>query len=69
MMINIISKEDNSYRVRIGGITHFTCFGGKEEETSDLQTSTLCVPIAWCKVDYNIDKFIHAPTLTNNEVM
>ena len=25
MMINIISKEDNSYRVRIGGITHFTC--------------------------------------------
>ena len=77
VIIKIISKEDIIYRMTIGDIPHCTC-----PELTKMSFQALRKIGKWvyckylyyvfrflCKVDYESDKFIHAPTYTYNEVM
>jgi hypothetical protein len=77
VLINIVSKEDITYRVTIGDMPHCTCFElkkmssqslGYKEKCSVLQNLYYVLRIL-CKMNYDSDKFIHAPTYSYNEVM
>jgi hypothetical protein len=72
VLIYIVSSEDIAYSVAIGKILLCTCpnfikisywlLGRKGKHLSYVFKFL-------CKVDYNSDKFIHAPTYSYNEVM
>ena len=77
VIINIVSKEDITYRVIIGDIPHCKC-----PDFTKMFSHALGKKGKWvyykhlyyvfrflCKVDYESDKFIHAPTYTYNEVI
>jgi hypothetical protein len=77
VIINIVSKHDITYHVTIGDISHCTC-----PDFTNMSSHALGKKRKWvyckhlhyvfgflCKVDYESDKFIHAPTYTYNEVM
>ena len=76
VIINIVSKQDTTYHVTIGDIPHCTC-----PDFTKMSSQTLGKKGKWmyckhlyyvfrflCKVDYESDKFILAPTYTYNEV-
>jgi hypothetical protein len=77
VLINIVSKEDISYRVTIGDIPHCTCPDFTKMSSQSLGKKgkwVYCKHLYYvfrflCKVDYDSDKFIHAPTYSYNEVM
>lgn len=77
VIINIVSKEDITYCVIIGDILHCTCMDfikmsshalGKKGKWVYYKHSCYVFRFM-CKMDYESDKFIHAPTYTHNEVM
>ena len=77
VIINIVSKEDITYRMTIGDIPHCTCPDFTKMFSQALEKKgkwMYCKHLYYvfrflCKVDYESDKFIHAPTYTYNEVM
>ena len=77
VIINIASKEDLTYRITIGDIPHCTCPDFTKMSSQALGKKgkwVYCKHLYYvfrflCKVDYESDKFIHAPTYTYNEVM
>jgi hypothetical protein len=77
MLINIVSKEDITYRVTIGDMPHCTCFDFKKMSSQSLGNKekwVYCKHLYYvfrflCKLNYDSDKFIHAPTYSYNEVM
>lgn len=77
VIINIISKEDTSYHVTIGDIPQYTCPDFTKMSSGVLGEKMLQVSYKHfyyvfkflCKLDYENNKFIHAPTHTYNEVM
>ena len=76
VVINIMSKEDNTYYVTIGDITQYMCLGFtkmssralQKKEVGVLQAHILCGQIS-LQVDFENVKFIHAPMYTYNKVM
>lgn len=72
VITNIVLKEDNAYRVKIGDIPLCTypdfmklsshALGNKGEQL-------YCVFKFVCKVNYDNNKFIHAPTYIYNKNM
>ena len=77
VIINIVSKEDNAHHVTIGDIPQCTCLN-----FTKMSCLTCIMKRKWMynkhlyyvfkflfKVDYDNDKFIHAPTYTYNKVM
>jgi hypothetical protein len=71
VIINIISKEDNSYHVTIGNMSQCTCLNftktssgvfGKEREMYYKRVHHVFQFLY--NVDYDNDKFIQAPTYT-----
>lgn len=77
MIINIISKEDNSCCAAIGDIPQCTC-----TDFIKLSSMALGKKGKWghykymyyefkfiCKVNYDNDKYIHTPTYIYNKVM
>jgi len=77
VLINIISKEDNTYCVTIGDIPHCTCFDFNKMSSQYLGNKekwVYCKHLYYvfrflCKVNYDSDKFIYTPTYSYNEVM
>jgi hypothetical protein len=77
VIINIVSNHDIIYHVTIGDILHCTCPDFMKMSSHALRKKGKWVYSKHlyyvfrflCKVDYEIDKFIHAPTYTFNEVM
>jgi hypothetical protein len=77
VIINIVSKHDITYHVTIGDIPHCTCPDFTKMSSHALGKKgkwVYCKHLYYvfrflCKVDYESDKFIHAPTYTYNEVM
>jgi hypothetical protein len=77
VLINIVSKEDITYRVTIGDMPHCTCFDFKKMSSQSLGNKekwVYCKHLYYvfrflCKLNYDSDKFIHAPTYSYNEVM
>ena len=77
VLINIVSKEDIAYYVTIGDVPHCTCPDSTKMSSQSLEgkkdgctTSILILVFRFlCKVDYDSEKFIHAPTFTNNKAM
>ena len=77
VLINIVSKEDITYRVTIGDMPHCTCPDFIKMSSQSLGKKNkwvYCKHVYYvfrilCKVDYNSDKFIHASTYSYNEVM
>ena len=77
VIINIVSKQDITYHVTIGDIPHCTCPDFTKMSSHALGKKgkwVYCKHLYYvfrflCKVDYESDKFIHAPTYTYNEVM
>ena len=77
VIINIVSKEDITYRITIGDIPHCTCPDFIKMSSQALGKKgkwVYCKHLYYvfrflCKVDYESDKFIHAPTYMQNEVM
>ena len=77
VIINIISKDDITYRITIGDIPH--CTGPNFTKMSSQALGkkgrwVYCKHLYYvfrflCKVNYESDKFIHASTYTYNEVM
>jgi hypothetical protein len=77
VLINIVSKEDITYRVTIGDMPHCTCFDFTKMSSQSLGNKekwVYCKHLYYVfeflyKVNYDSDKFIHAPTYSYNEVM
>jgi hypothetical protein len=77
VLINIVSKEDITYRVTIGDMPHCTCFDFNKMSSQSLGNKekwVYCKHLYYvfrflCKMNYDSDKFIHAPTYSYNEVM
>ena len=77
MIIDIVSKEDITYRITIGDIPHCMCPDFTKMSSQALGKKgkwVYCKHLYYvfrflCKVDYESDKFIYAPTYTYNEVM
>ena len=77
MIINIVSKENIAYCVTIGEIPHYSCPNFTKMSSQSLGKKRKWVYCKhlhdmfrfMCKVDYDNDKFIHAPTYTYNKVM
>ena len=77
VLIDIFAKEDITYRVTIGNISHCTCPNVTKMSSHALGKKGKLIYYKHlsymfrflCKVDYESDKFIHAPTYTYNEVM
>ena len=77
VLINIVSKEDITYRVTIGDMLHCTCFNFNKMSCQSLGNKEkwmYCKHLQYvfrflCKVNYDSDKFIHAPTYSYNEVI
>ena len=76
VIINIVSKKIITYRITIGDIPHCTCLDFTKMSSQALGKKgkwVYCKHLYYvfrflCKVDYESDKFIHAPTYTYNEV-
>jgi hypothetical protein len=75
VIINIVSKEDNTYHATISDIlkahvrTSPKCWLKLWKKIMGVsQAPTLCVHFL-CKVEFKSDKFIHAPTYIYNKVM
>jgi hypothetical protein len=77
VLINIVFKEDITYRVTIGDMPHCTCFDFTKMSSQSLEKKE---KLMYCKhlyyvfrflykVDYDSVKFIHAPTYFYNKVM
>ena len=77
VIINIVSKENNSYSITIDDIPHCTC-----RNITKMSSHALGKKAKWvyckhlyyvfrylCKVDYGSDKFIHTPMFTYNKVL
>ena len=77
VLINIVSNEDITYRVTIGDISYCIC-----PDFTKMSSQALGKNGKWmyykflyyvcrflCKVDYERDKFVIAPTYTYNEIM
>ena len=77
VLINIVSKKDIMYRVIIGDMPHCTCLDFTKMSSQSLEkneTWVYCKHLYYmfrflCKVDYDSDKFIHAPTYSYNKVI
>jgi hypothetical protein len=77
MFINMVSKKDITYCITVGNILHCTCLDFMEMSSHALGKKGkwvyykhICYVFRFmCKMDYESDKFIHAPTYTHNEVM
>jgi hypothetical protein len=77
VLINIVSKEDITYHVTIGDMLHCTCPDFTKMSSQSLEKKgkwMYCKHFYYvfrflCKVDYDSDKFIRAPTYFYNEVM
>ena len=77
VIINIVSKEDNSYRVTIIDIPHCTTQTSRKclltflekEENGCIAKQLHHLFRFLCKVDYDNDKFNHALMFTNNKVI
>jgi hypothetical protein len=77
VLINIVSKEDITYRVTIGDMPHCTCFDFNKMSSQSLGNKekwVYCKHFYYvfrflCKVNYDSDKFIHAPKYSYNEIM
>ena len=77
VIINIVSKKDITYHITIGYILHCTCPDFTKMSSQALGKKgkwVYCKHLYYvfrflCKVDYESDKFIYAPTYTYNEVM
>jgi hypothetical protein len=77
VIINIVSKVDITYRITIGDILHCTCPDFTKMSSQALgkkRKLVYCKNLYYvfrflCKVYYENDKFIHAPTYMYNEVM
>jgi hypothetical protein len=77
VIINIVSKVDIRYCITIGDIPHCTCPDFTKMSSQALGNKgklVYCKHLHYmfgilCKVDYESDRFIHAPTYTYNEVM
>lgn len=77
VFIIIVSKEDIVFCVTVDDIPHCTCLDFMEMSSHALGKKGewvyykhLCYVFRFMgKVDYESDKFIHAPTYTYNEVM
>ena len=76
VIINIVSKQDITYHVTIGDIPYCTCLDFMKMSSQTLEKKGKLMYFKHlyyvfrflCKVDYESDKFIHAPTYTYNEV-
>jgi hypothetical protein len=76
-VINLVSKSDQTYVVSISSFPGCSCPDFKTMETTSLGRHRKWVPckhlyyvFRWlCKMDFNEDSFIHAPTFSYNEVM
>ena len=77
VLLNIVSKDDIKYRVTNTDMSHCTCSDFTKMLSQSLQKKKKWV---YCKhfyyvfksmwiVDYDSDKFIHAPTYSYDEVM
>jgi hypothetical protein len=77
VIINIVSNHDITYHVTFGNIPHCTCLDFTKMSSHALGKKGKWV---YCKhfyyvfrflykMDYESDKFIHAPTYTYNKVM
>jgi hypothetical protein len=77
VIMNIVFKEDVTHLVTFGNIPHCTCPDFTKISSHALGKKGKCVYCKHlhyvfrflCKVDYERDKFIHAPTYTYNEVI
>jgi hypothetical protein len=77
VLINIVSKEDITYRVTIGDMPHCTCSDFTKMSSQSLGKKgkwVYCKHLYYvfrflCKVNYDSDNFIHVPTYSYNEVM
>jgi hypothetical protein len=77
VLINIISKEDITYRVTIGDMLYCSCPDFTKMSSQSLGNKrkwVYCKHLYYvfrflCKVDYDSDKFIHASTYSYNEVI
>ena len=77
VLINIVSKEDIAYRVTIVDMRHCTCLDFMKMSSQSLGKKgkwVYCKHLYYvfkffCKVNYDCDKFIHAPTYSYDEVM
>jgi hypothetical protein len=77
VLINIVSKVDIIYRVTIGDMPHCTCPDFTKMSFQSLEKKgkwVYCKHLYYvfrvlCKVDYDSDKCIHAPTYFYNKVM
>jgi hypothetical protein len=77
MLFDIVSKEDITHRVTLCDMRHCTCFDFKKMSSQCLGNKEKCVNCKHlyyvfrflCKLKYDSDKFIHAPTYSYNEVI
>jgi len=77
VIINLVSKEDITYRVTIADIPHCICPDFTKMSSHALGKKgkwVYCKHLYYvfrflCNVDYESDKFIHASTYTYNEVV
>ena len=77
VLINIVFKEDITYRVTIGDMRHCTCPDCTKMSSQSLRKEEISMDDKHlyyvfgflCKVDYDSDKFMYGPTYSYNEVM